>query len=270
MAETLTANYSWTKPDPGASANTWGATLNTDLDAIDAQVFANQQGVVQIGMGGLWFTETPPANFIFADGSSYSTAAPYDKLFGIFGTRFNQAGDAAGTFRTPNLTQVFPLGAGVGAGANPVGAKGGAFAVTLATANLPAHAHPITDVAHGHGVNQWAHAHNIATGAHAHGITTGSHAHTVQQWGTGGGIAVRGDTPSYFQQNTTVGTSTVGNLGGNTDTAGNLGGNTDTQTSGISIQVSGTGLSTTNNAGGGAAFNVVPPFLAVNFIIRFR
>lgn len=42
MAETLTVNYSWTKPDPGASANTWGATLNADLDKIDAKVFANQ------------------------------------------------------------------------------------------------------------------------------------------------------------------------------------------------------------------------------------
>ena len=30
MAETTTANNGWTMPDPGASANTWGATLNAN------------------------------------------------------------------------------------------------------------------------------------------------------------------------------------------------------------------------------------------------
>jgi hypothetical protein len=39
MAETLTANFGWTMPDPGASANTWGATLNKTTQAIDAQVY---------------------------------------------------------------------------------------------------------------------------------------------------------------------------------------------------------------------------------------
>jgi hypothetical protein len=42
VAETTTANYGWTMPDPGASANTWGATLNATTQKVDAQVFANQ------------------------------------------------------------------------------------------------------------------------------------------------------------------------------------------------------------------------------------
>jgi microcystin-dependent protein len=261
MAETLTANYSWTKPDPGASANTWGATLNADFDKIDAQVFINQQGLLPIGMGGLWFTATPPANFIFADGSSYSTAAPYDKLFAIFSTAFNQTGDAAGTFRVPNLTQKFPLGAGT----HPVGTSGGSFAVSLATANLPAHAHSITDVLHAHTAQQNGHAHVIATGGHAHAIHTGSHAHS--------GVVVPGGTFSLGQPGWTTSpgnTSTVGDLGGNTDTAGNLGGETDTQQPAVGVNASGTNLSTTNNTGSGAAFNVVPSFMAVNYAIRYQ
>ena len=37
-AETLTANYGWTKPEVGASVDDWGGYINTDLDGIDATV----------------------------------------------------------------------------------------------------------------------------------------------------------------------------------------------------------------------------------------
>jgi hypothetical protein len=46
VADSYTANYNWTKPDPGASDDTWGDKLNADLDAIDAQVRGIEDGVV--------------------------------------------------------------------------------------------------------------------------------------------------------------------------------------------------------------------------------
>ena len=256
MANTTTANNGWQMPDHGGSANTWGNTLNATTQAIDQQVFTNQQAGVPVGAVTMFAGATPPANWLLCQGQSLATTGTYAALFAVLQYAF---GGSGANFNLPNLQQQFPLGAGP----NPLGSSGGAFSVALATANLPAHAHPIVDLAHNHGVNQWAHSHGDG-GGHAHSASQDPHSHTVSNVALGSGVNIQ--PGSGFNQTGTLPTSTAQpNV-----YVGAAHVSLDTQTSGISLNASGTGLSTTQNTGSGAAFNVVPPFVALNFIIRYQ
>ena len=257
MADTLTPNYAWVKPEVGGSTATWGAKQNTVFDQIDAQVRANQMAAMPIGGGCPWFTATPPTNFLIANGASLNTPA-YATLFAVIGYTY---GGSGANFNLPNLTNRFPMGAGT------LAATGGEATHVLTAAELAAHTHTATQPAHGHAATQAAHAHAIATGSHSHAITTGGHSHSLTAQvltPNGGGNAAAGSGWAF----TSPTTNAVGNLGGNTDTAGNLGGNTDAQAPAITVPAAQPAI-TVDNAGGGAAHNNIPPFLSVNFIIRY-
>ena len=260
MAETQSPNYKWVKPDIGGDASTWGNVLNQTIDAVDSVVYANQQAAVEIGTVTMFAGATAPPNWLICDGSSLATTGTYAALFAIIGYAH---GGSGANFNLPNLQGVFPLGAGP---SNALGSTGGSYSVTIAWGNMPVHSHSITDVAHSHGVNQWAHAHGIATGAHNHSISTGGHSHANVLTGSG----VTGGVPAGVGIVGNVSTVSAGDLGGSTSTAGNLGGNTDTQSSALSIQVSGTGIAGTNNAGSGTPLSVVPSYVALNYIIRYQ
>lgn len=88
-----------------------------------------------------------PSGWLLCDGSSLATAT-YPALFAAL--QYNFGGSGA-NFNLPNFAAKFPY-----ATAATPGATGGSSIITVA--NLPAHSHPITDVAH-------THAYSTATGA---------------------------------------------------------------------------------------------------------
>ena len=261
MAETLTPHYSWIKPDIGGDASTWGNVLNQTIDAVDSVVWANQQAGLPIGSVSMFAGAAAPPNWLICDGTSLPTSGgTYDGLFAAIGYAY---GGSGANFNLPNLSSKFPLGANP---SNPVGQAAGSYTYTIDVSNLPPHAHPIVDVAHSHSVNQWAHSHTITTGNHSHGVNPHVHGASLMRFigGSGQPLGVHGGV----EANVNFGNTDA--AGSSTDTAGNLGGFTDAPTSNVSLNASGTGLSTTQYIGSGAAMSIVPQYVALNFIIRYK
>jgi hypothetical protein len=167
-----------------------------------------------------------------------------------------------GTNGTANLKDRFIIGAGGTIGAT--GTTGGASAVALAIANMPAHNHVINigDPGHAHSVYDPGHNHGVSDPGHSHGVADPGHNHSFN----GGAIAVAGSAGGFFMTSGgATGTSTNGtgiSIYGNGTGIGIAASGT-----GIGIYANGTGITaSSNNTGSGTAFSIMPPYYALCFV----
>lgn len=188
-------------------------------------------GGAMVGEVRGWAGPSAPVGWFICDGAPVSRST-YADLFAIIGTTYGP-GDGSTTFNLPDLAGRVPFGAD---GSHALGSAGGSEEKTLTEAQLPAHAH---DMSHDHEVSE------TSAGDHNHKVVT----------------AKSGSAPSLFTE-VQVGLSgpTIGTLstGKATDSVGAHDHN---------VAVAGI-TGDTGLVGAGDPFNIMPPYLAINWIIK--
>ena len=194
--------------------------------------------------------------WLMCDGGEVAKAE-YPTLYAAIGATY---GETADTFTLPDLRGRMVMGTGEN-GAPELTAFGGAQFVTLTEAELPSHAHAITDEGHTHTFTGDPHAHAVTDPGHSHTVTDPGHAHSAASPAGAADSAAGGDTTSAEAGST--GSSSAGIT-------------IDSATTGISIQettatgsnaAATTGI-TVQDTGGGGSFDIIPPVVGVNWLIR--
>ena len=150
MADTTTPNYGLTKPEVGASADTWGGKLNTNMNLIDTQMKTNADAIGGAGV---------PSGTVMV---FYQAAAP-----------------TGWTKSTSNNDKALRV----------VSGNGGGTGGTHALSSPPSLAHTHTSAAHVHSVGAHSHGNNLSAAAHTLSTAQmPSHGHNAIGWmnGTGG------------------------------------------------------------------------------------
>ncbi len=255
---------------PTGSAGATGATGPTGPTGSTGAT--GPAGPVVVGGMMMFGGSVAPTGWLLCDGAPVSRTT-FAALFSVIGTTYG-AGDGSTTFNLPNLTQRFPVGV---AGGVPLGSVGGSWNHSH---TLPDHQHSVA--AHDHGMS---HVHSVPGHFHSVNLTTssgGAHTHPLTGRENGAGLGSGADVPTGASSTTGTNvtwTGAIQSAGAHTHTVSGSTGNgsgPDGQnafnTGGSSASV--TGLNSTGLVTGLAGSAVPtgtanPPYLAVNFIIKF-
>lgn len=195
----------------------------------------------------------PNVNWLVANGAAVSRTT-YAQLFAVCGTTFG-SGDGSTTFNVPNLVNKMPVGSG---GLYARGATGGEATHALTSAEVAAHTHSFSASLTGAtAASSGAHTHSLGAGSTT---ADGAHSHTVGNQGARSDILAGGGTgvAASGSGSTSLSDYHSHQLQGSTDSGG---AHTHTVSGGT---VSGT----TGSTGSGTAHENMPPYVAMNFIIR--
>jgi microcystin-dependent protein len=239
-------------------------------------------GLTVVPVGGIvmFGGNTAPTDWRLCDGAVLSRAE-YAALFAVVGTAFNRGGEGPDDFALPDLRGATPVGVGVGTSAisTPLterfmGGRGGEEAHTTSSSELASHTHGIsmnpTDVNHTHGatdINNLNHTHTFTAPA------AGNHNHATVSTGTSQGTTV---TQTVVRAQVDTGAphgSPDTTFGGSHSHAGTTDGINQNHQHGTGYMAAPasaahTHTGTTSSQGASQSFNVMQPFVGVNFIIR--
>lgn len=154
-----------------------------------------------IGMIAMFAFNRIPSGWALCNGQLLSIAE-YEVLFVLIGTTYG--GDGQTTFGVPDLRGKLPIhqGAGPGLTNRVIGTLAGTENVTLTTAQLPAHNHPIMAVSEEGDVNAPAGAYLANTGELDKEYKSGSTAPTTVQMGAASVSNLGGNLPFSIVQPT--------------------------------------------------------------------
>lgn len=219
MADTTTTNLGLTKPEVGASADSWGTKLNTDLDIIDAIFVLNQAGIKLKGSTSGTLTVSPVA----VAGTNTLTLPAVTATVDAFpsGTVMVFAQTAAPTGWTKSTThndKALRVVSGAASSGGSV-AFTTAFAsqavagtvgdTTLTSSQIPSHTHTatVTDPGHTHTMNESVRGTGSANQAGGSGQGIASITPTMASASTGISVAISSTGGGNSHTHTFTGTA---------------------------------------------------------------
>jgi microcystin-dependent protein len=226
------------------SHSTQHANSNDAIEALQTKVGVDSSAVTTsldykvrignpVGEIAMWSTNTAPTGWLLCDGTpaNRSTYSALHSLMQAAGYPYG-AGNGSTTFGIPNLQGKFPVGKDASAEFDVLGETGGGKTNALGVSNLPAHSHSVSDPTHRH----------EEAGRDTNSTTAYKYLQRIGGAGTNYDVVASSLTrwDSITNPQTTYAAT------------------------GVTVPTSGG-----NGTGTGNAFNILPPYFAINFIIRF-